>query len=105
MTNPAKPVSICLSNHIGHWHRLTKDQQIELMGYTCRRADEAGWGTRVELLRLVGDDDIAEFRRRQIDEWMDDLPESIKHQVKERCRHLYMSRLHALQRTAPLRQP
>lgn len=106
MNNPSnastRPVSLFLSNHLTHWHRLTKDQQLELMDFLRTQAIEAGWGDRIELLTLSGTNESGEHRRRQIDEWMDDLPDSINYRIHDRCRHLYMSRLHAIQRVAPL---
>jgi hypothetical protein len=104
MLMSGKHVDLHLSNHLTHWHRLTKAQQVELLEFVVTKAHVASCGQRIEQLRLEGSYEDGAFRRRQIDEWLDALPERVLTVVDVRCRHLYMSRLHALQRSCPLRQ-
>lgn len=105
MSATSKPklqgVSLYLSRHLRHWHRLTDTQQAELIVFASHQATLKGLHGQITQLTLDGDVDSGDFRVRQIDYWLDELP-SLRLVVDNRCRHLYMSRLHAIQRSAPV---
>lgn len=105
MSATSKPklqgVSLYLSRHLRHWHRLTASQQADLMLFAGDQAIAKGLRGQIAQFTLDGDVQSGDFRVRQIDYWLDELP-SLRLVVDNRCRHLYMSRLHAIQRSAPV---